>query len=87
MNSEQVKLSELPIENLLGVFIGILSNKAVEHMGLLQEGQKDLKLAAITIDCVDSLTKQLEKLAPESAKTSRGLVSELQMAYVKASHE
>lgn len=87
MNGEKVDLSELPIENLLGVFIGILSNKAVEQMGLLQEGQKDLKLAAITIDCVDALTKQLEKLAPESAASSRGLVSELQLAYVKASNE
>ena len=75
-------LSSLDVEGLLGVFIGLLSGKALEHMGVsIKEGEepeKDLRRASVAINSVSCLVDQLEPLvSEEAAKQYRSLVSDL----------
>ena len=85
---QQVDMSLLSIEDLLSIFIGILSSKALEHMGVpIKEGdepKKDLRKASIAINSMSCLVDQLEPLvAKEITKQYRSLVSDLQLSYVK----
>ena len=83
-------LSSLDVEGLLGVFIGLLSGKALEHMGVsIKEGEepeKDLRRASVAINSVSCLVDQLEPLvSEEAAKQYRSLVGDLQLNYVRVS--
>ena len=81
--------SALEIDQLLGLFIGLLSGKAWEYMGLrLHQGkselEKDLVKASLAIDTVDFL---VEKLVPTmssvEAERIRGMVSDLKLNYAR----
>jgi hypothetical protein len=91
MSKEQeLDLSSLDVEGLLGVFIGLLSGKALEHMGVpIKEGEKpekDLRRASVAINSVSCLVDQLEPLvSEEAAKQYRSLVGDLQLNYVRVS--
>jgi hypothetical protein len=91
MSAEQgLDLSSLEIEDLIGIFVGVLSGKALEHMGLpVKEGEepeKDLRRASVAINSMSCLVDQLEPLVDEDvAKRYRSLVSDLQLNYVRIS--
>ena len=91
MSAEQgLDLSSLDIEDLIGIFVGVLSGKALEHMGLpVKEGEepkKDLKRASVAINTMNCLIDQLEPLVDEDvAKRYRSLVSDIQLNYVRIS--
>ncbi len=82
-------LTALDIDQLLGLFIGILSAKTWQYMGLRltpgkEEAEKDLAKAAAAIDCI---TVMVDKLAPrlpeEELATLRALVADLQINYAR----
>ena len=91
MSAEQgLDLSSLDIEDLIGIFVGLLSGKALEHMGLpVKEGEepeKDLRRASVAINSMSCLVDKLEPLVDEDvAKRYRSLVSDLQLNYVRIS--
>ena len=87
---EGLDLASLGVEGLLGIFIGLLSGKALEYMGVpVKEGEepeKDLRRASVAINSVSSLVDQLEPLVSgEVVKQYRSLVSDLQLNYVRVS--
>ena len=91
MSEEQrLDLASLDVEDLLALFIGVLSGKAIEYMGLpVEEGEepeKDLGRASAAINSMSCLVDQLEPLVSEEAiKRYRSLVSDLQLNYVRVS--
>ncbi len=86
---QPLDLTALDIDQLLGLFIGILSAKTWQYMGLRltpgkEEAEKDLVKAAAAIDCI---TVMVDKLAPrlpeEELATLRALVADLQINYAR----
>ena len=86
-----VNLTALEIDQILGLFIGILTAKAWQYMGYRltpgkDEAEKDLTKASATIDCVAFLAEKLAPYVPEvESQRLRVLVTELQINYAKAS--
>jgi hypothetical protein len=87
----QLDLTAVELDDLLALFIGILSEKAWQYMGVrLAPGKsevgKDMAKARSAIDCVAFLT---EKIAmgqePDDARRLRSMVADLQLNYVKQS--
>lgn len=83
-------LASLDVEDLLSLFIGLLSGKALGLMGIpIKEGEepeKDLRRASVAINCMSCLVDQLEPLVTEEVtKQYRSLVSDLQLSYVRVS--
>ena len=81
--------STLELEQLFGLFIGLLSGKAWEYMGLRlptgkSEPEKDLVKASITIDTIEFI---VEKLVPTMSQVEveriRGMVSDLKLNYAR----
>ncbi len=91
MSTEQgLDLASLDVEDLLGVFIGVLSGKALEHMGVpIKEGEeqeKDLRRASVAINSMSCLVDQLEPLvSEEAAQQYRSLVGDLPLSYARLS--
>jgi len=90
-NNESLDPSTLELEQLLSLFIGLLSGKAWEYIGLRlpngkSEPEKDLVKASIAIDTVDFL---VEKIVPTmshiEAERIRGLVLDLKLNYARQS--
>lgn len=86
---QPLDLTALDIDQLLGLFIGILSAKTWQYMGLRltpgkEETEKDLAKAAAAIDCI---TVMVDKLAPRLPETElatlRTLVADLQINYAR----
>ncbi len=86
---QPLDLTALDIDQLLGLFIGILSAKTWQYMGLRltpgkEEAEKDLVKAAAAIDCI---TVMVDKLAPrlpeEELAGLRTLVADLQVNYAR----
>jgi hypothetical protein len=89
-NAEQaVDLTVLEIDQLLALFIGILSAKAWQYMGYRlapgkEEAEKDLTKASAAIDCVAFLVeKVVPSLPKEEADRLRAMVADLQINYAK----
>lgn len=83
---EAVNLGDLEIEGLLGLFIGLLSEKALRYLGVTEkeENVRDLKRASVAINSISRIIDQLEALAPEEIVDQyRSLLSELQLQYVR----
>ncbi len=84
-------LTSFEIDELLGLFIGILSEKAWQYMGLRltpgkKETVKDLKKAQSAIDCLIFLTDKLApSLTPEDTNKLRSMIADIQLNYVKQS--
>ena len=86
---QAVDLTALEFDQLLGLFLGILSAKAWQYMGVRLtpgkgEAEKDMVKAAAAIDCVAFLA---DKVAPglpaEEAGRLRSIVADLQINYAK----
>lgn len=88
---QAVDLTALDIDQLLGLFIGILAAKAWQYMGLRlapdkKEAEKDLAKAAAAIDCAAFLTERLTPSLPEAeARRLRAMITDLQINYAKQS--
>lgn len=84
-------LTAVGLDDLLGLFIGIMSEKAWQYMGLRltpgkSEAEKDMAKARSAIDCVAFLTEKVAlSLSPDDAKKLRSMVTDLQLNYVKQS--
>ena len=81
--------STLELEQLLGLFIGLLSGKAWEYMGLRlisgkNEPEKDLIKASITIDTIEFMVEKLiPTMSKDEAERIRGMVSGLKLNYAR----
>lgn len=82
-------LTALEIDQLLGFFLGITSAKAWQYMGIrlkpgAEEAEKDLKRAALSIDCTAFLAEKLAPYLPDGeASRLRAMVADLQLNYAK----
>ena len=86
---QAVDLTALELDQLIGIFIGVLSAKAWQYMGIRLapgkgEAEKDMVKAAAAVDCVAFLA---DKVAPglpaEKAGRLRAMVADLQINYAK----
>ena len=81
--------STLELEQLFGLFIGLLSGKAWEYMGLRlppgkSEPEKDLVKASISIDTVEFMVEKLvPTMSQDEADRIRGMVSDLKLNYAR----
>ncbi len=86
---QAVDLTALDIDQLLGLFIGILAAKAWQYMGYRlapgkEEAEKDLAKAAAAIDCVALLTEKVIPSLPKAESDRlRAMVADLQINYAK----
>jgi hypothetical protein len=82
-------LTAVELDDLLGLFIGILSEKAWQYMGIRltpgkSEAEKDMSKAQSAIDCVAFLTEKIaSSISPDDARRLRSMVTDLQLNYVK----
>ena len=89
--SEPVDLSSFELEQLLGLFIGLLSTKAWQYMGIRitpgkEESEKDLFRASLSIDCLDCLVDKLAKtMNEEESEKIRAMVTDLKLNYARQS--
>ena len=88
---QPLDLTALDLDQLLGLFIGILSAKAWQYMGLRlspgkEEAEKDLVKAAAAIDCISTMVDKLAPRLPEEELAGlRSLVTDLQINYARQS--
>jgi hypothetical protein len=86
---ESLDLTALELDVLLQLFIGILSEKAWQYMGIRltpgkQETSKNMALAKSSIDSLIYLSDQvITRFSPEDASRLRSMISDLQLNYVK----
>jgi hypothetical protein len=84
-----LNLTAVELDDLLGLFIGILSEKAWQYMGIRlapgkSEAEKDMAKAQSAIDCVAFLTEKIaSSISPDDARRLRSMVTDLQLNYVK----
>jgi hypothetical protein len=89
--SQQVDLTTLELDQLLGLFVGVLAAKAWQYLGLRmipgkEEAEKDLAKAAAAIDCVSVMVDKMAPSLPERELASlRAMVADLQINYAKQS--
>jgi hypothetical protein len=82
-------LTAIELDDLLGLFIGILSEKAWQYMGIRlapgkSEVDKNMVKAKAAIDCVAFLTEKIApSLSPDEDRRLRSMVTDLQLNYVK----
>ncbi|MCX6655267.1 MAG: DUF1844 domain-containing protein [Candidatus Bathyarchaeota archaeon] len=82
-------LTAVELDDLLGLFIGILSEKAWQYMGIRlapgkSEVDKNMVKAKAAIDCVAFLTEKIApSLSPDEDRRLRSMVTDLQLNYVK----
>ena len=88
---QAVDLTALDIDQLLGLFIGLLSAKAWQYMGVRltpgkEDAEKDMARASAAIDCVSYLVEKAAHYMPEEeAGRLRTLVTDLQINYAQQS--
>ena len=86
---QAVDFTALEIEHLLGIFVGILTGKAWQYMGLRlapgkEEVEKDMAKASLAIDCTAYLSEKLEPMLPEAeAERLKAMIADLQLNYAK----
>jgi hypothetical protein len=86
---QAVDLTALELDQLLSLFIGMLSAKAWQYMGIRlkpgkKETEKDLAKASATIDCVSYLVeKAIPYILEEEASKLRALVTDLQINFAR----
>ena len=86
---QPVDLTAFEIEQLLGLFIGLLSAKAWQYMGVQlalgkDELEKDLIKASTAIDCVSFMVGKLATSLPESERGRlEAMVADLQINYAR----
>ena len=89
--SQGIHFSALEIDQLIGLFISVIAEKAWQYMGYRitpgkDEAEKDLAKAATAIDCVSFLA---EKIAPyiedKESRMLESLIADLKINYTKVS--
>ena len=88
---QQVELLDLEIESILSFFIGVLSTKSLQYLGVpVKEGdepEKDLQKACLAIDTTSLMVEKLEPLIEkEEYSQLKQVVSNLQFAYLRESN-
>ncbi|MBS7651799.1 MAG: DUF1844 domain-containing protein [Candidatus Bathyarchaeia archaeon] len=84
-----IDLSALDIDQLLSILIGILAAKAWQYMGLRlipgkEEIEKDMRKAALAIDCAAFMAERLAPRLPESeARRLKAMITDLQINYAR----
>ncbi len=82
-------LTAIEVNDLLGFFVGILSEKAWQHMGFRlipgkSELEKDMVKAKVAIDCTVFLTEKIiPSLSVDEARMMRAMLADIQLNYVK----
>jgi hypothetical protein len=82
-------LTAVELDDLLGLFIGIMSEKAWQYIGIRlapgkTEADKDMAKAQSAIDCVAFLTEKIApNLSSDDARRLRARITDLQPNYVK----
>jgi hypothetical protein len=86
---QAVDLTAFELDQLLGLFIGLLSAKAWQYMGVRlapgkEDVEKDLAKAATAIDCVAYMTEKIASSIPEEeASRLRAMVADLQINFAR----
>lgn len=86
---EAINLGDLEVEGVLGLFISLLSEKALLYLGVpeKEENVKDLNRASVAINSISCIIDQIEALIPEKVVDQyRSLLGELQLQYVRQTH-
>jgi hypothetical protein len=88
--SQQVDLLDLSIDSIISFFIGVLSTKSFQYLGLQlkngQKSEKDLEKARFGIDIVTILVEKLEPfLDEEEKKHLRQVLSNLHFTFLHES--
>jgi hypothetical protein len=86
MERLQAEIRNLPVADHLLYMMHSLSALAVGRMGLAPDaqGEKDLAQARLAIDAFKALLDVVDRARPGQAAAHRGMLSELQIAYVSA---
>jgi hypothetical protein len=86
---EPLDVTSLDVYQLLGLFIGILSEQAWQYIGLRlrpasQKVEKDMPRAKVAIDCVSYMIERLEPQVGDAEKNKlRALLADLQINFVR----
>ena len=84
-----INISRLDLYQLLDLFIMLLSEQALRHLGLradpqTNETKKDSIRAHLAIDCIISLVDKMEpSLTSKDKDRLRNLITDLQLKYVQ----
>ena len=87
---EKVELLDLEIESILSFFIGVVSTKSLQYLGVPvkqgEEPEKDLEKARLAIDTTGILVDKLEPyIDQEEHSQLKQVVSNLQFTYLRES--
>ena len=88
---QPLDLTALDLDQLLGLFSGILAAKALQYMGLRltpgkEDVERDLVKAAAAIDCVSiMIDKMAPRLSDEELSSLRSMIADLQLNYARQS--
>jgi hypothetical protein len=86
---EMVEIASLDVYSLLGIFVGILAEKAWQTLGLrtktgTDKVETDFDQARVAIDTVGFFAEKLQPRLPEEEKRRlEGLVADLKLNYVR----
>lgn len=86
---QAVDLTALELDQLLGLFVGLIAAKAWQYLGLRimpgkEDVKKDLVKASAAIDCVSFMVDKLAPSLPEEeASRLRSMVTDLQLNYAR----
>jgi hypothetical protein len=86
---EMVDIASLDVYSLLGLFVGLLSEKAWQTMGLRTKPgtdkiESDFDQARVAIDAVGFFVEKLQTRLPDDEKRRlEGLVADLKLNYVR----
>ena len=86
---EMVDIASLDVYSLLGIFVGILAEKAWQTLGLrtktgTDKVETDFDQARVAIDTVGFFAEKLQLRMPEEEKRRlEGLVADLKLNYVR----
>lgn len=84
MERIQAEIRNLPVADHLQYMMHTLSSLAVSRLGLSGEDRRDLEQARLAIDAFKALLELLEGARPDQVASHRGVLSQLQLAYVSA---
>ena len=88
---QQVELLDLEIESILSFFIGVLSTKSLQYLGVPvkqgEEPERDLQKARLAIDTTSFIVEKIEPyIDQEELDQLKQVVSNLQFAYLRESN-
>ena len=88
---EQVELLDLEIESILSFFIGVISTKSLQYLGVPvkqgEEPEKHLEKARLAIDTTSVLVDKLEPFIDQEEHSQlMQVVSNLQFTYLRESN-